>query len=444
MSFSELPQVEKLLQNPSIEHFSPPLLKSVKAELIRHTLEEIRERIRQGKPCPSLEMIVEKCLQSFQQIFQPQLKKAINATGIVLHTNLGRAPLGESILLECAKELSGYCTLEVNTETASRGKRGEHLEEMLCSLTGAEAALFVNNGAAGVFLILNALSFQKEVVISRGELVQIGGGFRMPEILTQSGAVLKEIGTTNITHLKDYEKALNENTQLILKVHPSCFHISGHTESVSISDLSQLSKKNKIPLSVDWGSGSLTRRKGKEKSIQDILKEGADLLSFSGDKLFGSSQAGIVIGKKEWVSQLKSSPLYRAFRLGKLDLFVLEKTVALHLQGKLSVTDQLLQQSPSELDKRSDEFIRALHSVDLFATKSPGKTPVGGGSTPHEELDSILIRLKVKDSETAARTLSQATPPVFTRKDQGEIIIDLRTVFPEDEPTLIQALRCLS
>lgn len=443
MSFSDLPQVEKLLQNPLIRDCSPPLLKSVKAELIRKTLEIARQEIGDGKPCPSEEAIIERCLESFKKILLPQTQKAINATGIVLHTNLGRAPLGKNILNACAEELSGYCTLEIDTQSATRGKRGEHLERQVCLLTGAEAALFVNNGAAGVFLILSALAFQKEVLISRGELVQIGGGFRVPDILAQSGALLKEIGTTNITQLKDYEKALTHNTKLILKVHPSCFHMTGHTESVSISELSALSQANKIPLAVDWGSGSLTNREGREKSVSEILREGADLISFSGDKLFGSSQAGILVGKKEWIARLKVSPLYRALRLGKLDLFVLEKTVSLHLQGELSLTDQLLKQSLSELEIRSNDFVTALGKAGVPAKITHGKTPIGGGSTPQEELESVLIPIPVPDSEKASRQLAQCSPPVFTRKDQKEIVLDLRTVFPEEEPLLIQALSCL-
>lgn len=443
MSFSGLPQVEKLLQNPLVRDFSPPLLKSVKAELIRQSLDCFRQEIREGNPCPTEDIILERCLENFKQILLPETQKAINATGIVLHTNLGRAPLGENVLKACTQELAGYCTLEVDTELAARGKRGEHLERMLCLLTGAEAALFVNNGAAGVFLILSALAFQREVLISRGELVQIGGGFRVPDILAQSGAFLKELGTTNITQLKDYENAVTKSTGLVLKVHPSCFHITGHTESVSISELSTLSRAKNIPLAVDWGSGSLTNRQGREKSVSEILREGADLISFSGDKLFGASQAGIIVGKKEWVTKLKGSPLYRALRLGKLDLFVLEKTASLHLQGELSLTDRLLQQSFSELENRAKEFVAALGKAGIQSKFDAGKTPVGGGSTPDEELDSVLIRIAIPNSEKASRQLARFSPPVFARKDQREIVLDLRTVFPEDEPTLIQALQCL-
>jgi len=315
---------------------------------------------------------------------------------------------------------------------------------MLCALTGAEEALVVNNGAAAVFLILNALSLGRETIISRGELIQIGGGFRMPEILLQSGASLKEVGTTNITETRDYESAIGERTGLVLKVHPSCFSITGHTHAPSLRDLSGLCEKHGVPFAVDWGSGSLESRENSELAISDILKAGASVLSFSGDKLFGSSQAGIIVGKTRLLSLLKKSPLYRALRLGKLDLFVLEETLRKHLRGDSSLVDRLLKTPLSILEERSNKFISQLLTQNLSAKKESGRTPIGGGSTPSEELETVLITIPVQDSEHAARLLSSFCPPIFVRKEKKKVVLDLRTVFPADEALLLEGLKCLS
>jgi len=443
-ALANLPQVDKLLKSPSLTSWSDRLIPRVQTYVVRKTVEEARQEILSGQRAPTEEEITQRILERFSKLVCPNLKRTINATGIILHTNLGRAPIGKETLLQMAEELSGYCNLEVDTETTQRGDRTQQIEEMLCALTGAEAALVVNNGAAAVFLILNALSLGKETLISRGELIQIGGGFRMPDILLQSGACIKEVGTTNITELRDYESALNEKTALILKVHPSCFHISGHTHAPSLSSLSSLSKARGLPLAVDWGSGSLESRESGEVAISEILESGCDVLSFSGDKLFGASQAGILVGNQSVLGKLKKSPLYRALRLGKLDLFVLEETLRNHLSGKPSLVDQLLRLSLKELEERAERFVSQLVPRGIQAKKSAGKTPIGGGSTPSEELDSVCLEIAVGDSERAARKLAGLSPPILVRKEKGKITLDLRTLFPADEALLLEGLSCLS
>lgn len=441
--FSSLPQVDKVLRNPELVSWERRLLPHVRTSVVQKVIEEARAKIKNGGACPPESELVALIIEKFSELLQPSLRKAINATGIVLHTNLGRAPIPESILKDLAQELSGYCTLEVDTDTALRGQRTHQIEEMLCALTGAEGALVVNNGASAVFLILNSLSLSKETLISRGELVQIGGGFRMPEILSQSGAILKEVGTTNITEVRDYEMGASEKTALVLKVHPSCFSVTGHTHAPSLSSLAETAHTRGLPLAVDWGSGSLQSRSGGEVSISEILGSGCDLLSFSGDKLFGASQAGLIVGKKEWIERLKKSPLYRALRIGKLDLFVLERTLRVHLGGDSSLVDQLLTSPLEKLLERSNRLCSALQKMGVPARTAPGKSPVGGGSTPTEELESVFIQIEVGNSEEAARNLSAFHTPIFVRKEKGVIALDLRTVFPADEALLLEGLSCL-
>lgn len=438
------PQVNKLLTHPELEDWNQKLLPSVRAFIVRKVIAEARDQTSFNQTDFTESAWIEKVRRAYQEIIHPSLTRAINATGIVLHTNLGRAPIGTSSLKALQAELSGYCTLETDIETGKRGNRTDQVENMICALTGAEAALVVNNGASAVFLVLNALSMGRETLISRGELVQIGGGFRIPDILKQSGATLCEIGTTNITELSDYQKAVCSRTALILKVHQSCFHIQGHTHAPSLSSLSELASDHQIPLAVDWGSGSIKNRSEKEISITEILESGCDLLSFSGDKLFGASQAGILVGKRLWIDKLRKSPLCRALRLGKLDLFVLEDRLRSHLAGKPSEVDSMLEVSFEALKTRTEAFSKTLNKAGIASQIKTGLSPIGGGSTPDEEIESCLLEIAVSDCEGASRTLSQFKVPVFVRKEKGKLILDLRTVFIEQEPLLLEALLCLS
>lgn len=437
------PQVNKLLNHPELDEWNQKLSSAVRTHLIRRMIEETREPLK-GTPSELTEIDwLKKTEKAYQDILRPVLTKAINATGIVLHTNLGRAPIGSAALESLHAQLSGYCTLEMDTETGMRGNRTDQIEQMLCALTGAEGALVVNNGAAAVFLMLNTLSFGKETVISRGELVQIGGGFRIPDILRQSGASLREIGTTNITEITDYQKAISSDTALILKVHQSCFHIEGHTHSPSLASLVELARSRNVPLAVDWGSGSLKTRSEKEVSIRQILESGCDLLSFSGDKLFGASQAGVLLGKRNWIEKLKKSPVYRALRIGKLELFVLEDRLRKHLCGLPSEVDTLLEASIETLKSKTENFSKQLRERGIHSQIKTGRSPIGGGSTPDEEIESCLLEIEVPDCESASRKLSQFRIPVFVRKQKGKILIDLRTVFPDQETLLVEALQCL-
>jgi len=441
--FSQLPQVDKLIKHPELAAWSSQLLPQFRKGVIQQVLDEVRAAIKNDGMAFEEATLLKKIGEAFNALTAPALTRAINATGIILHTNLGRAPIGSQTLKNLQNELAGYCTLETDLETAGRGERTAQLESMLCALTGAEAALVVNNGAAAVYLILNTLSFGKETLISRGELVQIGGGFRMPDILRQSGAALREVGTTNITELIDYEKSVGPQTALLLKVHQSCFHLQGHTHSPALKDLAALAHKHQLPLAVDWGSGSLENRGEKELSIQELLHTGCDILSFSGDKLFGASQAGMIVGKRSWIQQLKKSPLYRALRLGKLDLFVLEDRIRNHLAGTPSPVQEFLDFPLEILKSRSDAFCKSLNEKGIRAETKLGYTPIGGGSTPDETLESCLIQVEVPDCEAAARKLAQFRVPIYVRKERGALLLDLRTVFPADEKILLEALQCL-
>lgn len=440
---SKIPQVDKLLKHPQLQKWNEKLIPKVRASVVRKVLETARENIASLKAENDDILWIKKIESAYEALLAPAIIPAINATGIVLHTNLGRAPIGEFVLSALSSNLGGYCTLETDSETAARGERTAQLELMLCALTGAEAAVVVNNGAAAVFLMLNALSLGRKTLISRGELVQIGGGFRIPDILRQSGAHLNEVGTTNITELKDYQKAVDSETALILKVHQSCFHIEGHTHAPRLEALAELAHHHKIPLAVDWGSGSLKTRSDKELSIEEILASGCDLLSFSGDKLFGASQAGMIVGRRPWIEPLKKSPLYRALRLGKLDLFVLEDRIRNHLAGKPSEVEALLDIPLEALTQRSQEFSKRLEKQGIAAQIKKDFSPIGGGSTPDELLESCLLEIKVPDCETAARQLCRFKIPVYVRKEKGKVLLDLRTVFPNEEDTLLEALTSL-
>lgn len=444
-SFGQIPQVEQVLNDQKIKHWDSKISHSVRASLVRSVLAKVREEIKKGTQCPPAEEIVGQVEKKYQKAVEPSLKKCINATGIVLHTNLGRAPIYKKHLTSMAEELSGYCTLEIDTESASRGARTEKIEYFLKELTGAESSLVVNNNAAALFLILHTFAKNQEVLISRSELVQIGGGFRVPEILQESGAILKEVGTTNITTLGDYEKNISpQKTALLMKVFQSCFSVSGHVESPALAALSKVAKKTGIPFVIDYGSGALDRDAGGETCATDILRADPDLLCFSGDKLLGGPQSGIIVGRESMISKMKISPLYRALRLGKYDLFLLEKVLLDHLCEAKTLVDELLGESVQLLKIRAEKFSKVLGEKGISSLVVEGTTSIGGGTEPGVDLPSILVQIPVSDSESAARALSRNTPSVQVRKGKKYIQLDLRTVFKEDEALLLEALRCLS
>ena len=381
------------------------------------------------------------------------LRRVINATGVVLHTNLGRAPLSEAARAAVAREAAGYCTLEYDTETGARGRRGARAEELLAELTGAEDALVVNNCAAAALLVLTALARDGETVVSRGELVEIGGDFRVPDVMAQSGTSMVEVGTTNRTRLSDYERAVTERTRLLMRVHPSNYRIVGFTAAPELEELARLAHERGLLLYEDAGSGALfdlaPHGLAGEPVIRDSIAKGADLVSFSGDKLLGSAQAGLVVGRREAVGRLRRHPLYRALRADKLALAALEATLEAYRRG--AAVDEvpalrMLSATREEIEGRAREFGRRLrerlHDGALDFEVIEGESAVGGGSAPTTHPPTALLALAHPTLSPAAldERLRRHEPPVVARILLDRVVLDLRTVAEAEEPELLEAL----
>lgn len=437
--YQSLPSVDALLTDPR----SQELLKKWKhAWLVYHlraVLEEEREKLRQKSPDfdPQVEPLldkVEKRLAGF-----PSLVPLINATGVPLHTNVGRAPFGEALMDHLKHTLSGYSNLELDLNTGKRGKRGKHLEGYLSYLFGAESIHLVNNNAAAVLLVLSHYARGKEVILSRGELVEIGASFRIPDIITFFDAKLKEVGTTNRTHLSDYQQAVTEETALLMKVHPSNFYMEGFTKEVTIAELSDLSKETGIPLYEDAGSlglGSFDFEDGR-KVLEEHLSL-VDVLTFSGDKLLGGPQCGIILGKKEFVEPLKKNPLSRVLRADKLTIAALEATLLSYLKAdKPSALETMIQMSEEELLERTKRLQEALGKGEIIS----GVSPLGGGAHPRVRLPSVKLALRPDSLSAVLRQLREHVPPIIVQVEEERMLIDLRTVRPSEEPVLLQALR---
>jgi L-seryl-tRNA(Ser) seleniumtransferase len=390
----------------------------------RAALDDARRRIRAGEALPAVVEMVERGLHAW---LQPSVRRVINATGVVLHTNLGRAPLGPVPIC------SGYSNLEYDLTTGLRGKRDSHTAPLLEKLLG-KPAIVVNNGAAALFLVLHELAAGSEVIVSRGELIEIGDGFRIPEIMARSGAVLREVGTTNRTHIGDYREAINERTRLILRVHPSNFHISGFTARPTLAELAALGKESHIPVLEDLGSGCLIDIGLDEPLVSASLAAGIDLVSFSGDKLLGGPQAGIIAGDAALVARVRQNPMFRALRLDKMMVQALESTLrafVLEDWEKLPAL-RMIRMTAEEIRERA---LRLLPEADLVA----GESVIGGGATPDRAITTWLISLPEIEKK-----LRRNDPPVISRVEHGRTLLDLRTVFQEEEAELKLALdRCL-
>jgi len=403
---------------------------------VRRVLQTMRDEIRTGAGAnrASVEDLVERNLVRLEG---PSLRRVINATGVVLHTNLGRAPLPQF------ESLFGYTNLEYDIEVGRRGKRDVHAAELLERLVGAPG-IAVNNNAAAVYLALNELSAGHEVVVSRGELIEIGDGFRIPDIMQRSGAILREVGTTNRTGIDDYRDAINERTRLLLRVHPSNFRIEGFTGKPELHELAALGKERGIPVYEDLGSGCIAdlRRFGiDEPLVSDSFRAGVNLVSFSGDKLLGGPQAGLLVGDRALVGRLRRNPMFRALRLDKLVYHALETTLR-HLL--LERWDQIpalrmIALSSDQLRVRAERFVARLDGLKAQAIE--GESVIGGGSTPEQPLKSWVIAIAVPDVIAAERRCRMADPPVIARIDADRLILDLRTVFPEEENDLARGVQ---
>ena len=439
-----LPSVEELLSSEELKNLVALYSHPIVAKVCREVLADAREMIvHQEREVYKAEILSEIDSHLAQQ-FSFRVQPVINATGIILHTNLGRAPLSSEMLQHIAETVTNYNNLEYNLESGQRGQRGGLVEQLLCELTGAEAACVVNNNAGAMFLILSTLATGKEVIVSRGELVQIGGGFRIPEILSLSGAILKEIGTTNQTAIEDYERAITENTAILLKVHHSNFRMEGFVQESSIKELAELAVEKKLYLIYDQGSGAVIDTKqfglAQEPLVQEGVSSGADLVAFSGDKLLGGPQAGVIIGKTELVNKIKSNPLYRALRPDKFTLSGLEETVLLYLKGqafeKIPIW-RMISQPAEQIKRRAEDLLKQMKQSSSKLSVKPAKTYLGGGSLPGQIIPSYALSLEsILPLEDLSRRFRKAKPPVIGRISQEQFLLDLRTVFPEQDSVL--------
>jgi L-seryl-tRNA(Ser) seleniumtransferase len=395
----------------------------------------------------------ERIASLVERVLASSLSPVINATGVILHTNLGRAPLSAAVMEEFRRSATSYSNLEYDLEAGARGKRDVHVAQLLERLSGAEAAIVVNNCAAAVLLVLAALAKGAEVIVSRGELIEIGDGFRIPEIMAQSGAILREVGTTNRTRIADYENAINENTRLLLRVHPSNFAITGFAEKPSLEELVALSQRTGLPLIEDLGSGCLVDLSAagiNEPVVRQSMDAGVSVVMFSGDKLLGGPQAGIIAGKKELVGRVRRHPLFRALRVDKLTTAALAATLGAYFRGALDEVPALrmIRISVQEIRRRAENFLRELTPElplgEVELEIADGNSLAGGGSTPTQSLPSKIIRIaSARYSASQLEERLRRAPAgisVIARVEDDRLILDLRTVFPEQEHLLLKTL----
>lgn len=430
LSLRELPSVDEVLRR--IDSRCP---RDLLVAETRRVLDRIRERVKSGSPV-DFSSIPRQVLEALQNLERPSLRRVINGTGVVLHTNLGRAPL----LKDTAGE--GYCNLEYDLETGKRGKRDAHASSLIERLTG-RPGIVVNNNAAAVFLVLNELAAGGEVIVSRGELIEIGDGFRIPDIMVRSGAILREVGTTNRTRVEDYRAAINENTRLILKVHPSNFRISGFTETPGVAKLAALARERGIPLYEDLGSGCMVDLKPfgvEEPVVADSIKAGAHVVSFSGDKLLGGPQAGIIAGEPELITRIRRNPMFRALRVDKLTYHALESNFRrlLFCQWDQIPALRMITMRAERIRVRAERVSHQLMGWDVEVR--PGLSIIGGGSTPEQALPTWLLSLSVPDPVRFEEELRLGDPAVVGRIEDDRLVLDLRTVFESEEDELIEAL----
>jgi L-seryl-tRNA(Ser) seleniumtransferase len=439
----KLPSVDRMLQETSIAELATQWGHEVTVGAVRETLDATRHAIRAGSECPPLEDLVREASERLAAQLQPTLRPAVNATGVIVHTNLGRSPLSAQARAAMDAVSLGYSNLEYDLEAGHRGSRYVHAEELLCRLTGAEAALVVNNNAAAVLLILMAFARGREVILSRGQLVEIGGGFRIPDVMRQSGATLVEVGTTNRTYAADYEAAITEATAALMRVHRSNFRLIGFIHEPSLAEMVTLADKRDLLLFDDLGSGTLldTESYGltHEPTIQESIAAGASLVSCSGDKLLGGPQAGLILGRADLIARLKRFPLTRALRVDKTTLAGIQATLRHYLLGE--ATEQvpvwrMISQDEKSLEKRARAWVRGFKGLGLNAQVTPGHSTVGGGSLPGETLSTRLVVLEVISPDTVAARLRAGEPSVITRIEDNRLVLDPRTVLPEQDSTL--------
>lgn len=451
----QIPKVDRMLEWPEISSLLKEHPRQEMLTAVRSILDRLRQEVRGGAVAalPGREGIVAMVKSELCRRSSSSLRPVINGTGVVVHTNLGRSPLADEALEAIHTVSAGYSNLEFDLNSGERGTRYSHVEGLICELTGAEAALVVNNNAAALILALSTLAQGREVVVSRGELVEIGGSFRIPDVMRQSGAQLVEVGTTNRTHPRDYAGAITPSTALLLKVHTSNFAIVGFTAEVTVAQLSAVGRESGIPVMLDAGSGCLIDLSphgiGGEPSIRNYLDAGADLVSFSGDKLLGGPQAGIIAGRREYVEPMKKHPLLRAVRIDKLSLAALEATLRLYRDERKALasipTLNMLVAAPDQLSRRADRLIRRLRRAlpgTVTLMKHPGESSAGGGSFPLLQLPTSLIEVRIAGAspQQVEAAMRMGSTPVVGRIQRDRFLLDMRTILDRDIDAIVETL----
>jgi L-seryl-tRNA(Ser) seleniumtransferase len=453
--FRHLPSVDKVLSDERLKQLDEIYPHILLVNLVRQRLEHDRLSITTGNPCPSIDEIVESVSAQVYTLESPSLRPLINATGVLLHTNLGRAPLSKEATAAMDTVARGYCNLEYDLDSGVRGSRHTHIEQILCQLTGSEAALVVNNNASGVLLGLTALAKKKEVIVSRSQAVEIGGGFRIPDVMRQSGAKLIEVGTTNCTYITDYEQAINPRTAALMRVHSSNFRLMGFTHEVTFEELMTIGNQNNLQVLDDLGSGCFLNTTAfgldPEPMVQQSVAAGAGLTFFSGDKLVGGPQAGIIVGKKQLVDRLKKHPLARAARIDKIRLAGLVVTLIHYLKDEAATKVpvwRMISATLDDIDQRARWWAEALGGL---AQVVEGESMVGGGCLPGGTLPTKLVAISGKGrrknqsiAQTLAERLRNGEPPVIGRISDNVLLLDPRTVLPEEDEAMLVALRDLA
>jgi L-seryl-tRNA(Ser) seleniumtransferase len=455
--YRKLPSVDEVVRRPSLEPLVSQEGLIAVTDSARAVLGSLRDEIGAGRldengidlALSGLDHAVER---SVQHALSYSLRTVINATGVILHTNLGRAPLPASALEHIRETGAGYSNLEFDVEAGDRGRRDVHVDRLFRKLLGevspATSTIVVNNNAAAVLLALNTLGEGGEVIVSRGELVEIGGSFRIPDVMTKSNAVLREVGTTNRTRVGDYERAITEKTRILLRVHRSNFEITGFTEQPRVDELVDLSRQRAIPLMEDLGSGALISLDSLgvsgEPSVLDSLRAGVDIVTYSGDKLLGGPQAGILSGRSDLIARMRSNPLFRALRVDKLTYAALEATLMAYVEGDHEAipTIRMMRLSREEVGKRAEAVARRVRSLKLSVEVIDGESVIGGGAAPSAVLPTRLLAVSAESlsADELVSRLRLSTPPVIARVEEGHVLLDLRTVFPEQDEVLVQAL----
>ena len=456
MLYRSIPKVDVLLENQDIVTLIENHHRDVVVDVIREEIDKLRNFIKENDDVNLIETkinnLIENIKISTEKVYSYNIKKVINGTGTILHTNLGRAIISRKHADYLSEVVTSYSNLEYNLEEGKRGERYSHFEKLICKITGAEAAMAVNNNAAAVMLVLSSMAAEKEVIVSRGELVEVGGKFRIPDVMKSSNAHLVEIGTTNKTHLEDYEDAISENTGAFLKVHTSNFKILGFTESVSIEELCKLGREKDIPVIEDIGSGVLIDLSEYgleyEPTVQDSIKAGVDVVSFSGDKLLGGPQAGIIVGKKKYIDKMKKNPLTRAFRIDKFTATILEMIFHEYLNEEDAIKNipvlSLITKDLKEIEKNTNDLFNKIEKLKDVADINVEDTlsQIGGGSLPAERIKSKSVTIMPKNISTQSleAKLRAGKNPVVGRISEEKLILDMRTVLEDEIDILAQKL----